>query len=162
MTIAFGCDHAGFLLKQRLMQEIRAAHHDVLDCGAVDDSPSDYTDFARRVGEAILQRRAQRGVVVCGSGVGASIAANKIPGVRAAICHDNYSARQGVEHDAMNVLCLGARVVGSELAAELVRTFLNAEFSGAERHVRRLEKITSIERDARAGIYDPQPAGNAT
>jgi ribose 5-phosphate isomerase B len=119
-----------------------------------DANPSDYPDFARKVGEAVLERRAERGIVICGSGVGASIAASKIPGVRAAMCHDTFSARQGVEDDDMNVLCLGARVIGPEVASEVIRAFLPAKFSGAERHVRRVGKISAIERDARAGAFD--------
>lgn len=151
MIVALGCDHAGFPLKARVAQEVAAAGHEVLDCGALDAAPSDYPDVARAVSEAVRAGRAERGVLVCGSGVGVSVAANKCPGIHAALCHDTYSARQGVEHDAMNVLCLGARVVGPELVAELVRTFLGARFSGAERHLRRLAKLDELERTACAG-----------
>ena len=154
MIVAVGCDHAGFPLKERVAHEVERAGHTVLDCGACDATPSDYPDFARAVGEAVLAGRAARGIVVCGSGVGASVAASKLPGIRAALCHDTFSARQGVEDDDMNVLCLGARVIGPEVAAESIRAFLAARFSGAERHVRRVGKISAIERDARAGRFD--------
>jgi len=145
MIIALGCDHAGFPLKARLAEQIRASGHTVLDCGVHDERPSDYPDIALAVGKAVLAARAERGVVVCGSGVGVSIAANKIAGIRAGLCHDGYSARQGVEHDAMNVLCLGARVIGPELAADLVRVFLDARPAMAERHARRVAKIEAME-----------------
>lgn len=145
MRIALGADHAGFPLKQELARELRAQGHEVQDLGTASADPVDYPDFAEAVGLAVVEGRAERGVVVCGSGVGASVAANKLPGVRAGLCHDTYSARQGVEHDDMNVLCLGARVIGSDLARELVRAFLNARFSGEERHVRRLKKVLAIE-----------------
>jgi ribose 5-phosphate isomerase B len=154
MIVAVGCDHAGFPLKARVVQEIEAAGHAALDVGSFDASPSDYPDPARKVGEAILTHSAERGVLVCGSGVGASVAASKIPGIRAALCHDTFSARQGVEDDDMNVLCLGARVIGPEVAAEVIRAFLRACFSGAERHARRLAKVGAIEHDARAGAFD--------
>lgn len=145
MKIAFGCDHAGFALKSQLIVEARRLGHEIVDCGAMDDRPSDYPDFARAVGAAVLAGKAKRGVLVCGSGVGASVAANKIHGIRAGLCHDTYSAHQAVEHDDMNVLCLGSRVVGEALAAELMRAYLPAEFTGEERHVRRLRKIADIE-----------------
>lgn len=154
MTIAVGCDHAGFPLKSLVVQEVRAAGHTVLDCGAFDASPSDYPDFARKVGEALVTGKAKRGILVCGSGVGVSVAANKIPGVRAALCHELFSARQGVEDDDMNVLCLGARAIQPAAAVDVIRTFLNAKFSGAERHCRRLEKIHRIEQDAAAGVFE--------
>jgi ribose 5-phosphate isomerase B len=154
MIIAVGCDHAGFPMKARVVREVEALGHTVVDCGAFDTSPSDYPDFARKVGETILAEHAERGIVVCGSGVGASVAAAKVPGIRAAMCHDTFSARQGVEDDDLNVLCMGARVIGPEVAAELVRAFLGARFSGAERHARRVGKIAAIERDARAGVFD--------
>ena len=148
MIVALGCDHAGFALKQGVAGAIRAAGHEVLDCGAFELTPDDdYPDFAAAVARAILAGRAERGVIVCGSGVGASVAANKFPGIRCALCHDTFSAHQGVEDDSMNVLALGARVIGPSLAAELVGAFLRAEFSGAERHRRRLQKITDIERE---------------
>ena len=149
MVVAFGCDHAGFPLKARLLGAIADAGHEILDCGAHElDPDDDYPDYARAVGEAVAAGRAERGVIACGSGVGVAVAASKIPGVRAAMCHDTYSAHQGVEHDAMNVLTLGARVVGPELAAELVQAFLGATFSGAERHRRRLAKVEALEREA--------------
>jgi ribose 5-phosphate isomerase B len=154
MMIAVGFDHAGFPLKARVLQELESAGHQVVDCGAFDTTPSDYPDFARTVATAVVQRRAERGVLVCGSGVGASVAANKVPGARAALCHDTFSARQGVEDDDLNVLCLGARVIGVELAAEALRAFLAARFSNADRHCRRVAKIRAIEQDARAGRFD--------
>ncbi|MEP6492254.1 MAG: RpiB/LacA/LacB family sugar-phosphate isomerase [bacterium] len=146
MIVVVGCDHAGFVLKPAVLDAIRAAGHEALDVGAfVLDVNDDYPDFAIKVAHAILDGHAVRGVLVCGSGVGASVAANKINGIRAALCHDTFSARQGVEDDSMNVLTLGARVIGSSLAMELVGAFLRAEFSGAERHRRRLEKIRRLE-----------------
>jgi ribose 5-phosphate isomerase B len=145
MKLAFGCDHAGFALKRRLIEEARQMGHEIVDCGAMDDRPSDYPDFARAVGEAVLAGKAERGVLVCGSGVGAAVAANKMRGIRAGLCHDTYSAHQGVEHDDMNVLCLGSRIVGEALAVELMCAFLNAKFTGEERHMRRLQKIAQIE-----------------
>ena len=147
MIVAIGTDHAGFPLKARIVKAIGEAGHEVLDCGAKAPVPGDdYPDYAQKVGRAIRAGTAQRGILLCGSGVGIGIAANKVPGIRAALCHDPFSARQGVEDDDMNVLCLGARVVGPELAAELVRVFLTARFSDAERHRRRLEKIANLER----------------
>lgn len=154
MKIAIGCDHAGFPLKAALVDEIRRAGHEVEDVGAFDDQPSDYPDFARAVAERIASLRADRGVLVCGSGVGASVAANKVPRVRAALCHDTFSARQGVEDDDLNVLCLGARVIGPALAKEILLAFLEARFSHAERHARRLGKVKAIETDAREGLFD--------
>ncbi len=152
MIVAIGNDHAGFSLKDSVADAIRAAGHEVLDCGAYELVPNDdYPDFAAAVARSILAGRAERGVIVCGSGVGASVAANKFAGIRSALCHDTFSAHQGVEDDSMNVLALGARVIGPSLAAELVTTFLRAEFSGAERHVRRLQKIGALERAAAAG-----------
>ena len=149
MRIAIGADHGGFAMKNELAGQLKTSGYDVIDLGAhVYDAGDDYPDFARRVAEAIAHGEAEQGIVVCGSGVGASIAANKIRGVRAAVCHDTYSARQGVEHDDMNVLCLGARVVGVELARELVAAFVGARFSGEERHMRRLSKVLAIERGA--------------
>ncbi|MEX2153046.1 MAG: ribose 5-phosphate isomerase B [Gemmatimonadaceae bacterium] len=147
MIVAVGTDHAGFALKEAVLQAIRGAGHEVLDCGAETVLPGDdYPDYAERVANAILAGRAERGMLLCGSGVGASIAANKFAGIRAALCHDTFSARQGVEDDAMNVLCLGARVVGPSLAAEIVQGYLRAAFSGAERHRRRVQKIQEFER----------------
>ena len=154
MKIAIGCDHAGFPLKATLAEEIKAAGHEVEDVGAYSAEPSDYPDFARAVADRVCSRRAERGVLICGSGVGASVAANKVPRVRAALCHDTFSARQGVEDDDLNVLCVGARVIGTELAKEVIRAFLAARFSDADRHARRLGKIKAIETDAREGLFD--------
>ncbi len=146
LKIAVGGDHGGFALKQVVVDELKRSGHAVVDCGArTFDPDDDYPDFARAVGAAIQRGEAERGIVICGSGVGASVAATKMRGIRAAVCHDTYSARQGVEHDDMNVLCLGARIVGDELAKELVRAFVAAKFSGAERHRRRLSKVLEIE-----------------
>jgi ribose 5-phosphate isomerase B len=146
MNVALGTDHAGFALKDTVSAAIRAAGHIVVDCGAMEfQSTDDYPDFAERVSRAVLDGRAERGVLLCGSGVGASVAANKFRGIRSALCHDTFSAHQGVEDDAMNVLTLGARIIGPSLAAELVTTFLGATFSGAERHQRRLDKIARFE-----------------
>jgi ribose 5-phosphate isomerase B len=145
MRIAIGADHAGFLLKQELLGSVKSLKHRVLDLGTHSTAPVDYPDYAEAVGRAVAEGRAERGLLVCGSGVGASVAANKIAGIRAAVCHDTYSAHQGVEHDDMNVLALGARVIGVELARELVRVFLTARFSGAARHRRRLKKIRALE-----------------
>ncbi len=145
MRIVIGADHAGFELKQMLVAHLRELGHDVEDLGTQSADPVDYPDYAEAVADALLQGRAERGILICGSGVGASVAANKVPGIRAGLCHDTYSARQGVEHDDLNVLVLGARVIGPELAKELVRAFLNARFSGEERHRRRLEKLRQLE-----------------
>lgn len=146
MNIALGVDHGGFALKEIVADEIRKLGHTVVDCGAYAyDARDDYPDFARAVGAAIQRGDAERGILVCGSGVGVSIAATKMRGIRAALCHDTYSARQGVEHDNMNVLCLGARVIGDELARELVRAFLTARFDANERYQRRLHKVMEIE-----------------
>ena len=146
MRIAIGSDHAGFALKTEIGERLRALGHEVVDVGAHSYvATDDYPDFAEAVGKAVLEGRAERGVLICGSGVGASVAANKIPGIRAGICHDGYSAHQGVEHDNMNVLVLGSRVIGGALAEDLVRNFLGAKFTGEERHVRRLGKIKALE-----------------
>jgi ribose 5-phosphate isomerase B len=148
MRVAFAADHGGALLKKQLLQALRAAEveHDLIDLGGDGSDPADdYPDFSLRLGRAIQEGAADRGVLICGSGVGASIAATKMRGVRACVCHDTYSARQGVEHDDMNVLCLGARVIAIELALECTRAFLRAEFSGEPRHVRRLNKVLAIE-----------------
>lgn len=145
MRIAIGADHAGYALKRSAIDELRSLDHDVLDVGTDSEESVDYPDFAQAVGEAVMRGAADRGLLICGSGVGASVAANKIPGVRAAVCHDTYSARQGVEHDDMNVLCLGARVVGVELALELIRAWSRARFSNAQRHAIRLAKVKAIE-----------------
>ena len=144
MRIALAADHAGFELKQ-LVKPRLSPEHQVLDLGTDSTAPVDYPDFAEAVGLAIRGGQADRGILICGSGVGVAVAANKIVGIRAGICHDCYSAHQGVEHDDMNVLCIGARVVGSELAFELVEAFLGARFSGEERHLRRLQKTKAIE-----------------
>lgn len=153
MRIALGCDHGGFPLKQRIRTLIEAAGHTVVDCGTDSDCSVDYPDFAIKVGEVIRSGQADRGILLCGSGVGISVAANKIPGIRAGVCHDTYSAHQGVEHDDMNVLCLGARIVGEELAVELVRAYMGAQFTHEERHVRRLNKVLEIERQATSGEF---------
>ncbi|MGH9468235.1 MAG: ribose 5-phosphate isomerase B [Terriglobales bacterium] len=145
MVIALACDHAGFPLTARLRTAIEAAGHAVLDLGTDSTEAVDYPDYALKLGEAVRGGRAARGVLVCGSGVGATVAVNKIPGIRAGLCHDSFSARQGVEDDDCNVLCLGARVIGPELAADVLRIFLGAEFSGAERHRRRVAKIAALE-----------------
>lgn len=145
MRIVVGADHAGFMLKQEIARDLREQGHDVIDVGTDSTDPVDYPDFAVAVANAVLDGEAERGVLICGSGVGASVAANKVRGIRAAICHDTYSAHQGVEHDNMNVLVLGGRVLGQMLANELVRTFIGAKFSGEPRHVRRLAKIQAIE-----------------
>lgn len=157
MRIALGCDHGGFPLKQRIVSVVQAAGHDVVDCGTDSSCSVDYPDFALKVGQTILAGSADRGVLLCGSGVGISVAANKIPGIRAGVCHDTYSAHQGVEHDDMNVLCLGARIIGEELAVELVRAFVNARFTQEERHQRRLDKVLAIERDALSGKFGGPP-----
>jgi ribose 5-phosphate isomerase B len=145
MRLALGSDHAGFELKNHLASLLREAGHEVLDVGTHDASPVDYPDFAEAVGIAVLQGGAERGILICGSGVGASVAANKLPGIRAGLCHDHYSAHQGVEHDDMNVLVLGARVIGIAPAWELAEAFVIAEFTNEDRHVRRLEKVRALE-----------------
>ncbi len=149
MRIVIGADHRGYEMKDQIAASLKQAGHEVLDVGAHNADSVDYPDYARAIGEALTDGRAKRGVLVCGSGVGASIAANKIHGVRAAVCHDIYSARQGVEHDDMNVLCLGAHVIDSELALALVTAFLDARLSGEERYRRRLEKVAEMEREVR-------------
>jgi RpiB/LacA/LacB family sugar-phosphate isomerase len=145
MKVAVGSDHAGFHLKQEVAEALRKEGHEVLDVGTQSTAPVDYPDFAEALGLAVRDGRAERGVLICGSGVGAAVAANKLPGVRAAICHDTYSAHQGVEHDDMNVLVLGGRIVGPALAHELVRAYLGARYTGEERHARRLAKIKALE-----------------
>jgi ribose 5-phosphate isomerase B len=152
VKVAVAFDHRGVKLRERLLAEIDSLGHEAVDLGTDSDAERiDYPDKAREVGEAIREGRAERGVLVCGSGVGAAIAACKMAGIRAAICHDVYSAHQGVEHDDMNVLSLGSEVVGAELAADLVKAFLRAEFDGGERYLRRLEKIAQMEREMRSG-----------
>jgi ribose 5-phosphate isomerase B len=151
VKVAVAFDHRGVKLRDRVLQELGELGHEVVDLGASDASVRiDYPVKAREIGEAVLSGAAERGVLICGSGVGASVAASKLPGIRAAICHDVYSAHQGVEHDDMNVLCLGSEVVGAELAADLVRTFLGARFGGGDRYVRRLEQIRDLERTSHA------------
>ena len=146
MRVAVAADHAGFELKEQLAERLRADGHEVLDLGTDSTAPVDFPDFAAVLGEAVREGRAERGVLVCGSGVGASVAANKLRGIRAGLCHDTYSAHQGVEHDDMNVLCLGARIIGVELASEITRAFLGARFqSEEERFRRRLGKVLKIE-----------------
>src|SRR5262245_58499450 len=145
MKITIGSDHAGFDLKMMLIDYLRQAGHELIDVGTDSTRPVDYPDYAEAVALNVLQGKSERGILICGSGVGASVAANKIPGIRAGLCHDAYSAHQGVEHDEMNVLVLGARVIGSALAKDLCTTYLNARFTGEERHRRRLGKIHSIE-----------------
>jgi ribose 5-phosphate isomerase B len=146
MKIAVAADHAGLALKQIVVQDLSATGYDVIDLGTHEPDPlDDYPDYARLACEAVRGAQAQRAIIVCGSGVGVSVAANKFPGIRAGLCHDHYSAHQGVEHDDMNVLCLGARIVGIEVAREIVQAFLTARFSGEERHVRRLAKLRAIE-----------------
>ena len=150
MKIAIACDHGGFPLKETVIEAVRAAGHEVLDLGTDSAASVDYPDFAEKLGRAIQNGDAERGVLMCGSGVGANIAANKMNGVYAAICHDTYSAHQGVEHDDMNVLCLGSRIIGPEPAKEIVNAFLAARFvgndPGEERHARRVEKVRKLER----------------
>lgn len=145
MKVAVGCDHAGFALKEEVLRAVREAGHEPLDLGTYSSDPVDYPDFAEKVGVAIQQGEAQRGIIICGSGVGAAVAANKMHGIRAGICHDTYSAHQSVEHDDVNVLALGSRVIGPALALEVVAAFLGAEFSGEERHQRRLRKVLALE-----------------
>ena len=147
MIIALGSDHAGFELKQDLLAQVRELGHEVLDCGTDSCAPVDYPDFARKVGEAVAGGQAERGVLICGSGAGASIAANKIRGVRAVVAHDHYTAHQSVEHDDANVLVLGSRVIGVAVAHEAVQAFLEAQFTHEERHVRRLNKVLQIENE---------------
>jgi RpiB/LacA/LacB family sugar-phosphate isomerase len=145
MLVVIGSDHAGYELKQSIIEGLKQAGHEVLDLGTDSTAPVDYPDFAEKVGRAVTAGKAERGVLICGSGVGASVAANKIRGIRAGLCHDTYSAHQGVEHDNMNVLVLGSRVIGVETARECVRAYLGANFTHEERHVRRLGKIDILE-----------------
>lgn len=156
MRVAVAFDHRGVKLRERVLELLEELGHEVVDLGTDAAEPRiDYPDKAREVGEAIRSGAAERALLVCGSGVGAAIAACKMPGIRAAICHDVYSAHQGVEHDDMNVLCLGSGVVGADLAADLVRAFLHAEFDGGERYVRRLEKIAQMEREMHGEVAAP-------
>jgi RpiB/LacA/LacB family sugar-phosphate isomerase len=145
MKVVIGSDHAGFHLKNSMGDLLRVLNHEVLDVGAFNENPSDYPDFAELVGRAVLDERAERGILMCGSGVGVSVAANKLIGIRAAICHDTYSAHQGVEHDEMNVLVMGSRVIGEKLAEDIVKAYLGAVFTNEERHLRRLAKVKVLE-----------------
>lgn len=145
MRIAIGSDHAGFDMKVGLVKHLGELGHEIVDVGTNSTAPVDYPDFAEAVGKAVLEGRAERGVLICGSGVGASVAANKLRGIRAGLCHDTYSAHQGVEHDDMNVLVLGSRVIGPVLAQDLVTAYLGAKFTNEERHVRRLGKVKALE-----------------
>jgi ribose 5-phosphate isomerase B len=145
MKVAVGSDHAGFTLKQEVAESLRKEGYDVIDVGTNSTAPVDYPDYAEKVALAVKDGRAERAVLICGSGVGACVAANKVPGIRAAICHDAYSAHQGVEHDDMNVLVLGGRIVGPALAHELVEAFMKARYTADERHARRLAKVKAIE-----------------
>ena len=146
-----GSDHAGFELKRVLAAELRSLGYEIVDLGTHSTDPVDYPDFAEAVGGAVRDGKAERGILLCGSGLGASVAANKLPGVRAGLCHDTYSAHQGVEHDDINVLVLGARIVGPALAHEIVHSYLGAKFTNEERHLRRLNKVKAIEAKARQG-----------
>lgn len=146
IRVALGGDHAGFTLKKAVAERFASRVATLIDCGTHDESSCDYPDFAIAVAREIIAGKVDRGIVVCGSGVGVSVAANKIPGIRAAICHDTYSAHQGVEHDDMNVLCIGGRIIGSELAFEIVEAFLGATYTPGERHARRLDKVLDIEK----------------
>ena len=148
MKIAIASDHAGYPLKKNLTEVLKKGKHELLDLSGDNPNPQDdYPDFAKAVALAVAQKKVERAILICGSGVGANVAANKVPGVRASVCHDTFSARQGVEDDDMNVLCLGGRIIGEELAKEILETFLAARFSNAERHVRRLKKVLSIEKE---------------
>ena len=147
MRIAVGADHAGVPLNEHAIAELRRLGHEIVDLGTHDPSqPDDYPDYAAAVAQEVASGRCDRGLLICGSGVGVAVASNKFPGIRAGMCHDTYSAHQGVEHDDMNVLCLGARVIGPELMLDLVRAFVAARFTGEERHRRRLAKIAALER----------------
>ena len=151
MRVTLGSDHAGFELKRVLIDHLKQNGHTVMDVGTFSTAPVDYPDFAEAVALSVLKGEAERGILICGSGVGASVAANKIPGIRAGLCHDGYSAHQGVEHDNINVLVLGSRVIGTELAKDLCITFINAEYTAEERHQRRLEKVINLEKKYATG-----------
>ncbi|RKZ13859.1 ribose 5-phosphate isomerase B [bacterium] len=146
MRVALGCDHAGFPLKEEVRALVHASGSTVIDCGTDSTDSVDYPDHAAAVARSVADGKADRGILICGSGVGACVAANKVTGVRACVCHDTYSAGQGVEHDDMNVLCLGGRIIGPAVLPDLVNAFLSAQFSGEERHQRRLDKVLQIER----------------
>lgn len=150
MKVAVACDHAGYPLKESVLETIRTAGHEAVDLGTNSTASVDYPDFAEKAGRAVQRGEADRAIVICGSGVGAAVAANKMLGVRAGLCHDTYSAHQCVEHDDVNVLALGARIIGPEVAIEVVQAFLAAKFTGEERHVRRLNKVLAIERSEAA------------
>jgi RpiB/LacA/LacB family sugar-phosphate isomerase len=145
VRVALASDHAGFMLKGSLRAYMMNKGYDILDLGCLSEAPVDYPDFAKLVADAVISKTCYRGIVLCGSGVGATVAANKVKGIRASVCHDTYSAHQGVEHDDMNILVLGARIIGESLAFEIVDAFLSARFSNEERHVRRLQKILALE-----------------
>ena len=156
MRVAFACDHAGLPLREAVIATIRGAGHEIVDLGTHTPDPVDYPDVAEALGRAIQTGQVERGVLVCGSGVGAAVAANKLLGVRAGLCHDTYSAHQAVEHDNINIIALGARVIGPALAAELVRAFLGAMFTGEDRHLRRLAKVAALEqKESSRSITDP-------
>jgi len=146
MKVAVACDHGGFQLKGTVLEVIRKSGHEAIDLGTHSTDPVDYPDYAEKVGLALQHGEVDRGILICGSGVGAAVAANKMRGIRAGVCHDTYSAHQSVEHDDINVLALGARIIGSELTVELVQAFLGASFTGEERHIRRLSKVSNLER----------------
>jgi len=149
MKIAIGADHGGYPLNELIIEELKKAGHEIKDFGTHEPKASDYPDFALAVGKSVQSGESDRGIIICGSGVGACVAANKIRGIRACVCHDSYSGHQGVEHDDMNVLCLGARIIGRELAFEIVRAFMAAKYTGEERHARRLAKVLAIEKQER-------------
>lgn len=146
MKVAVACDHGGFPLKKIVLEVIRKGGHEVIDLGTDSTDPVDYPDYVEKVGLALQHGEVDRGILICGSGVGAAVAANKMRGIRAGVCHDTYSAHQSVEHDDINMLALGARIIGPELAVELVKAFLGASFTGEERHIRRLSKVSDLER----------------
>ena len=152
-TIAIGGDHAGFPLKVLVNKYLTELNLSIIDCGAHDDSPSDFPDLAEKVSELVISGKVERGILICGSGVGVCVAANKIPGIRAGLCHDTYSAHQGVEHDDMNVLCIGERIIGPALATEIIEAFIGAQYAPQERHQRRVDKILAIEKKALNGEY---------
>ncbi len=150
MKISLGCDHGGFELKRLVAGMLEREGHTVLNQGVDGPEAADYPDYARKVAESVVRGEAERGIMICGSGVGGAIAANKVPGVRAGLCHDTFSARQGVEDDDVNVLCLGGRVIGPALAFEIIRVWTAARFSGAKRHVRRRDKVSALEKEFKA------------
>jgi ribose 5-phosphate isomerase B len=159
MKIGVAADHEGFALKAEIAAYLNSLGHTIEDFGTSNNTPVDYPDYAEKLGRAVLDGRVERGVMVCGSGVGAAVAACKLPGIRASVCHDTYSAHQGVEHDDMNLLTMGSRVVGDQLAFEIVRAYVGAVFSGEERHVRRLAKIRALEEKYSGGNFAKKEAG---